>query len=193
MHRFLTLIDRLASTATANTDCAAVTNSSSRCTASIGSPWSVADEIANTIGSVPTSSVHWLTFDDTSAPRPASAFSRHANMPGDEQLGRFRRERRDQRDEQEVVDRELATGLDERLRERLRAQQDRDDRRREQHADDDPARRASAAIPMRAAGPTRCGSSAGARADAHDVHDEHPTRMTASKSVSVRCTGSVSP
>ena len=29
------------------------------------------DEIANTIGSVPTSSVHWFTFDDTSAPRPA--------------------------------------------------------------------------------------------------------------------------
>ena len=76
-----TLMLRLARIATANADCAAVTNSSSRCSASSGSPWWVADEIANTIGSVPTSSVHWLTFDDTSAPSPAFVLSRHANIP----------------------------------------------------------------------------------------------------------------
>ena len=30
------------------------------------------------MGSVPTSNVHWLTFDETSVPRPAFVFSRHA-------------------------------------------------------------------------------------------------------------------
>ena len=76
-----TLMLRLARIATANADCAAVTNSSSRCSASSGRPWCDFDEIANTIGKVPTSSVHWFTFDDTSAPRPALVLSRHANMP----------------------------------------------------------------------------------------------------------------
>ena len=81
VHASLTLIFRLARIATANADCAAVTNNSSRCTASIGRPCRLADEIANTIGSVPTSSVHWFTFDDISAPRPVSLCNRHANMP----------------------------------------------------------------------------------------------------------------
>ena len=31
-----------------------------------------------TIGSVPTSSVHWFTFDETSVPRPALVFNRQA-------------------------------------------------------------------------------------------------------------------
>ena len=32
-------------------------------------------------GSEPTSSVHWLTFDDSSVPSPALVCSRHANIP----------------------------------------------------------------------------------------------------------------
>ncbi len=31
-----------------------------------------------TIGSVPTSSVHWFTFEETRVPSPAFEFSRHA-------------------------------------------------------------------------------------------------------------------
>src|SRR6185503_15580473 len=59
------LSERFDRIATAKKDWAAVRNSSSRCTSLIGRPWVDALEIANTTGSVPTRSVHWLTFEDT--------------------------------------------------------------------------------------------------------------------------------
>jgi hypothetical protein len=71
-------MDRVASTARAKNDCAAVRKSSSRWCASIGRPEIPPEAIANTIGSVPTRSVHWFTFEDTSVPRPALVFSRQA-------------------------------------------------------------------------------------------------------------------
>src|SRR3954469_23842476 len=74
----LVLSERLASSATANTDCPAVRNSSSRWRATIGNPDQLPDASANTIGSVPTNRVHWLTFDDTNVPRPALVLSRQA-------------------------------------------------------------------------------------------------------------------
>ncbi len=77
-HASRTEIDRFASTATAKNDCAAVRNSSSRCCGAIGSPCRPPAAIEKTIGSVPTSSVHWLTLEETSVPRPAFVFSRHA-------------------------------------------------------------------------------------------------------------------
>ncbi len=71
-------IDSVTSTAIAKNDCAAVRNSSSRWTESTGSPWSPPAPMLNTIGSVPTSRVHWFTFEETSVPRPAFVFSRQA-------------------------------------------------------------------------------------------------------------------
>ena len=82
-----TVIDRFDSTASAKNDCAAVRNSSSRCRVSIGRPCRLALEIANTIGSVPTSSVHWFTFELTSVPSPAFVFSRHAYRPATSSSG----------------------------------------------------------------------------------------------------------
>ena len=73
-----TLIDRVTSTATAKNDCAAVRNSSSRWCASTGRPCRPPAAIANTIGRVPTSRVHWFTFEDTSVPRAALVFRRQA-------------------------------------------------------------------------------------------------------------------
>ena len=64
------LTDRLATMATAKTDCAAVTNSSTRCTVSRGRPWRTPANIEKTMGSVPTSSVHWLTLEEMRAPKP---------------------------------------------------------------------------------------------------------------------------
>src|SRR5947207_13467646 len=64
--------------ASANTDWAAVSSSSSRWRATIGRPWRLCDERAKAMGSVPTSSVHWLTFDDTSVPNPDDVLSLHA-------------------------------------------------------------------------------------------------------------------
>ena len=64
--------------ATANTDWAAVSSSSSRWRATIGRPWRLPEAMANTMGRVPTSSVHWLTLDDTSVPRPALVLRRQA-------------------------------------------------------------------------------------------------------------------
>ena len=82
----------------------------------------VPDEIANTIGSEPTSSVHWFTFDDSSVPSPALGVEPPREQPGDEQLGCLRRERREPLHEQERVDAGLLAGCDERLGERLGAQ-----------------------------------------------------------------------
>ena len=91
----------------------------------------------------------------------------------DEQLGRLRRERRDQRDQHEVVDRELAAGVDERFRERLRAHEDRDrSRRREQHARPRCAVARSASSRSCCAGPTRCGVAGRRARDPHHVDDE---------------------
>ena len=73
--------------ATAKNDWAAVRNSSSRWTALIGRPSRDALEIANTIGSVPTSSVHWFTFEETSVPRPAFVLRRQANRPATRSSG----------------------------------------------------------------------------------------------------------
>ena len=67
--------------ATANSDCAAVNSSSRRCEPAIGNPCRLRDEIANTSGSDPTSRVHWLTLELTSAPRAALVCSLHANSP----------------------------------------------------------------------------------------------------------------
>ena len=73
-----TLIESVTSSATAKSDCAAVSRSSSRWSTSIGSPWNEPAAKANTIGSVPTSSDHWLTFDDTRVARASVVLSRHA-------------------------------------------------------------------------------------------------------------------
>ena len=73
--------DRPARIATANTDCAAVSSSSPRCSLSIGSPLvrsNEPDAKANTMGRLPTSSVHWLTFDETRVLSPSADLSRHA-------------------------------------------------------------------------------------------------------------------
>ena len=67
--------------ATANSDCDAVSSSSSRCTPSIGSPCRLREAIMNTSGSEPTSSVHWLTLELTSAPSAVLVCSRHAKSP----------------------------------------------------------------------------------------------------------------
>ena len=61
----------------------------------------------NTSGSVPTSSVHWLTFDDTSVPRPAVRVQAPGEQARDEQLGCLRRQRREPLHEQERADAEL--------------------------------------------------------------------------------------
>ena len=71
-------MDRLVITASAKNDCAAVRKSSSRCTASSGSPWKLCEVTANTMGSVPTSSVHWFTFELTSVPRAEFELRRQA-------------------------------------------------------------------------------------------------------------------
>src|SRR5579864_3795452 len=70
---------RLPSTATAKTDWAAVSASSSRCGGASGRPWTDDDASANAIGSEPTSTVHWLTFDDTRALSPVAARNLHAS------------------------------------------------------------------------------------------------------------------
>ena len=116
--------------ATAKNDCAAVRNSSSRWIALIGRPCQDALEIANTIGSVPTSSVHWFTFEETSVPRAGVRVQTPREQAGDQELRRLRGERREPLDQEELVDAELLAGVDEGLRERMREEQDHDSRRR---------------------------------------------------------------
>ena len=69
---------RLLSSATANSDWAAVRNNSSRWSESSGNPTSSPAEMAKTMGRVPTSSVHWLTFDETRVPRALLVLSLQA-------------------------------------------------------------------------------------------------------------------
>ena len=157
IHASRTLMLRLASTAIANTDCAAVRNSSSRCSESSGSPVRCPAEIANTIGSEPTSSVHWFTFDDSSVPSPALVLSRHANSPATTSSGASDASGATHCTSRNVLDAGLLAEMHERLRERLRAQEDHAGRVREQHADDDAPLRRWAASPMSRAGPDEMG------------------------------------
>src|SRR4029453_3050709 len=78
---------RLSSTATANALCAAVSSSSLDWTGSPGSPAGLRDEIANTSGSVPTSSVHWLTLEETRVVTPLVTNSRQAYNPATSSSG----------------------------------------------------------------------------------------------------------
>ena len=64
--------------ATANTVWAAVSSSSSRWAASTGRPLRLPEAIANTSGRVPTSSVHWLILEETTAVSASLVFSRQA-------------------------------------------------------------------------------------------------------------------
>ena len=108
--------------ATAKTDCAAVRNSSSRCSALDRQAVELdAREIANTIGSVPTSSVHWFTFDDTSVPRPAFVFSRHANRPATSSSGASDASGASHWTSRNSLMPSCCAGRDQRLGERLRA------------------------------------------------------------------------
>ena len=73
------LTERLATMATAKTDCAAVTKSSTRWVVSSGRPWRTPANIEKTMGRVPTRSVHWLTLDEMRAPRPVRLANLQAN------------------------------------------------------------------------------------------------------------------
>ena len=77
-HASLRLMERLAMIATANTDWAAVTQSSTRWTESSGRPRNSVAKTANTMGRVPTRSVHWFTFEEIRAPMPVRAANRQA-------------------------------------------------------------------------------------------------------------------
>ena len=119
--------------------------------------------IANAIGSVPTSSVHWLTLDDTSVPRRVVGVEPHGVEAGHEQLGRLGRQRRQPLHEEELAHAERPARADERLGEVFGAQQDHPGGEDEQP---DHRRRAgwrTEKVPNHMAGPTRWGSSAGAR------------------------------
>jgi hypothetical protein len=69
-------MDRLIRMATAKNDWAAVRRTSSRWRAMMGNPSRLPEAMAKAMGRVPTSSVHWLTLDDTSVPSPALVLSR---------------------------------------------------------------------------------------------------------------------
>ena len=180
IHASCTLMLRFTSTAIANTDCAAVRNSSSRWSESRGRPARCPAEIANTIGSEPTSSVHWFTFDDSSVPKPGARLEPPREHPGDDELRRLRRERCDPLHEQEGVDARLLTEVHERLGERLGAQ-----RRSRPPRTRAGCRRRRVAASSGASrsvcdGPTRCGSSDGARAMRITNTTKMPIRITAS-------------
>ena len=134
-----TLMLRFDSTVTANADCAAVRNSSSRCSESRGSPLVAPPKTTNTIGNEPTSSVHWLTFDDTSVPRPPLVLSRHAKRHAMSSSGASDASGASHCTSRNVLDAELLAGADERLGERLRTEQDHHGREREEQSDRDAA------------------------------------------------------
>src|SRR5438067_500519 len=153
--------DRLARMATANTDWAAVRRSSSRWRATIGRPDQDDDAMAKTTGRVPTSSVHWLTLDDTSVPRPALVLSRHAYRPATSSSGaseasgasHWTRKNSLIPNVWPVSTRAVAK-CSAQARITIAAATNR--------PTTDARRRATVNVPIRAAGPTRCGSSAGA-------------------------------
>src|SRR5678816_415093 len=66
--------------ATASNDCAAVSQSSCSCLRSRCSALGLPILTEYTMGNVPTSRVHWLTFEETSAPSPAGASPRNVQM-----------------------------------------------------------------------------------------------------------------
>ena len=119
-----TVIESVASTASAKNDCAAVRNSSSRWWASIGRPEMPPEASANTIGSVPTSSVHWFTFEDTSVPRPAFVFSRQAYRPATSSSGASDASGASHWTRRNSLIPNCSSGLDERFREGSAHEQD---------------------------------------------------------------------
>ena len=91
-------------------------------------------------GSAPTSSVHWLTFEEISAPRPTARAPAHrANRIAIGELGRLRRQRRDPLHQQELVDAWLRPDVDQAVGERLRGHEDRVGREAEEHHRPEPA------------------------------------------------------
>ena len=62
----------------ASSDCAEVSSSSSLWRASSGSPTHARLATAYAIGSAPTSSVHWFTFEEISAPSPSAGGAANA-------------------------------------------------------------------------------------------------------------------
>ena len=116
-------------------------------------------------------------------------FSRHANSAATTQLGCLRRERRDPLHEEEGADAGLLAEVHERLGERLRAQEDHR-RPRTRAAMPTTTRRCVVGnAPISRAGPTRCGSSDGARRCGSRTARRSPMRITESKIVSVRLSG----
>ena len=187
----MTLIERLASTATANADCAAVRNSSSRCNESSGSPWSELDEIAKTIGRLPTSSVHWLTFDETSAPSAELVLRRQANSPAIRSSGASDASgashctsRNSSMPNCEPVSTSASANPSALARITPAANAEHRGRRR--------SRRVRwLSSPISSAGPMRCGASAGAFRSRNRYATKSPISTTESKSVSDRFNGRV--
>ena len=186
-----TVIDRFVSTATAKADWAAVRKSSSRWSESIGRPCNAPAEIANTIGSDPTRSVHWFTFADTSVPRPAFVFNRHANKPATSSSGAS-----DASGASHCTSRNVS-------RPNCSPVSTSDCANGSAEARITPAaarsitmttvrRRAVGRSPINWAGPTRCGSSAGARLIRMAYSTNSVMSTAASNKASVRFSGSVS-
>ena len=147
--------------ATAKNDWAAVSSTSSRWRAMIGSPSTVPEAKAKAMGSVPTSRVHWLTLDDTSVPSPALVLSRQAyrlatsSSGASEASGASHWTRKNSLipNVWPVSTRAVAK-CSAQARITIAAATNR--------PTTDARRRATVNVPIRAAGPTRCGSSAGA-------------------------------
>ena len=124
--------------ATANSDWAAVNSSSRRCEPAIGNPCRLRDEIANTSGSDPTSRVHWLTLELTRAPEGGVGLQPPREQPRDDELRRLGRKRRQPLHQEELRDAVVPSGGDQRVCERLGAQQDHEGGPEEQQPDGQP-------------------------------------------------------
>ena len=118
------LTDRLATMATAKTDCAAVTKSSTRCCVSSGNPWRTPAKMEKTMGSDADEQSPLVDFgrDEGSQARPGG--EPPGEQGGHQQLGRLGGGGGDPLDEEELADPDRLTQLDDRLGERLGAEQD---------------------------------------------------------------------
>ena len=99
-----------------------------------------------TTGSVPTSSVHWFTAEETRALIPPPGLPLPGEQDADDELGGFRGQRRQPLHEQEFLDAELASARDQAFGERLGGDQDHDRRVEEEE------HHHAAALPFRQGG-----------------------------------------
>lgn len=129
--------------------------------------------MTKTTGSVPTSRVHWLTFDETKVPQPRVGVEAQCEERGHDQFGALRREWGEPLHEHELAHTEFGTACDQRLGERLGAENDRGCREREHRADGEPAAsRREAAQELRGTDEVRL--TGWCARDAHHVHEEEP-------------------